>query len=67
MNNQIASRLLTPSETAQLLGLDVETLNIWRCTKRYNLPYVKAGRMVRYRLEDVEAFIESRIVRINSP
>ena len=52
---------MTPEEVAEYLGLEVETLNVWRCTKRYNLPYSKIGRLVRYRAEDVEAFVTSRI------
>mgnify|MGYP000589493510 CR=1 FL=1 len=55
------SPLMTPEEVATYLGLEVETLNVWRCTKRYNLPYSKIGRLVRYRAEDVEAFVTSRI------
>jgi len=52
--------LLTPTQVSEILGLDVETLNIWRTTKRYNLSYIKVGRLVRYKLQDVEAFIASR-------
>jgi excisionase family DNA binding protein len=54
------TRLLTPQETAGLLGIAVETLNIWRCTRRVVLPYVKVGRRVRYRVEDVGQFITER-------
>ena len=53
--------LLTPEQVSECLGVSVETLNVWRCTKRYNLPYVKAGRLVRYRRSDVEAFVTSRL------
>lgn len=53
--------LMTPDEVAGFLGVSVETLNVWRCTKRYDLPYIKAGRLVRYRAEDVEAFVQSRL------
>ena len=53
--------LMTPEEVAEYLGVSSETLNVWRCTKRYNLPYIKAGRLVRYREEDVEAFVVSRL------
>lgn len=56
------TRLLTPDQAASLLGLSVETLNVWRCTKRYKLPYVKTGRLVRYKLSDIEAFIESQTI-----
>lgn len=33
-------KLLTPEEVANILGVSVNTLNVWRCTKRYNLPYI---------------------------
>jgi len=52
---------MTPEEVAEYLGIASETLNVWRCTKRYNLPYIKAGRLVRYRVEDVETFVVSRL------
>jgi excisionase family DNA binding protein len=55
------SNLMTPEQVAEYLGVSVETLNVWRCTKRYNLPYIKAGRLVRYRPQDVEGFVTSRI------
>ena len=54
-------KLLTPKEVAEILGISVETLNVWRSTKRYPLPYVKSGRLIRYRRPDVEEFINSRI------
>ena len=58
---EIKSHLMTPKEVADYLGVELETLNNWRCTKRYNLPYTKIGRLVRYRANDVEAFVTSRI------
>ena len=61
MTNVDIDRLLTPNQVARKLGVSVETLNVWRATKRYNLPYVKVGRLVRYRATDVEAFIKSRV------
>jgi len=53
--------LLTPKAVSHILGVTVGTLAVWRATNRYDLPYVKFGRLVRYREEDVEAFITSRI------
>ena len=53
-------KLLTPQEVSEILGVSVETLNVWRATKRYPLPYVKSGRLVRYQLADVEKFIVDR-------
>ena len=54
------SPLITPEETARLLGVRPATLAAWRTLGRYNLPYVKIGARVRYRLADVEDFIERR-------
>lgn len=53
-------RLLTPSQVAEKLFVSVSTLAVWRTTKRYNLPYVKVGRLVRYRASDIAAFMNSR-------
>ena len=50
--------LLTPDDAAKMLGVEPGTLAVWRCTRRYPLPWVKVGRCVRYRPEDVAAFIE---------
>lgn len=57
-----SSRLLNSDEAAKLLAIGPNTLAIWRCRKNYNLPYVKIGRNVRYRLGDIEAFITERTV-----
>lgn len=55
------SDLLTAAETAARIGVKASTLSIWRTTGRYALPFVKAGRLVRYRRQDVERWLESRI------
>ncbi|MEE3323554.1 MAG: helix-turn-helix domain-containing protein [Pseudomonadota bacterium] len=55
------SILMTSHDVSKILGVSVGTLAVWRTTKRYNLPYVKSGRLIRYRQEDVQAFIESRL------
>lgn len=54
--------LLSASEVADLLGVSISTLAIWRCTKRYPLPYLKVGRLVRYRRADVDQFLAQRTV-----
>ena len=59
--------LLAPPEAATVLGVATGTLEVWRCTRRYPLPYVKVGRLVRYRRADLLAFIESRIVGAVTP
>jgi len=55
-------KLLTPTEAAVILCVSVETLNVWRTTKRYSLAYVKSGRLVRYRMSDLEKFLDERTV-----
>ena len=46
--------------TSEVLGVKVSTLTNWRTTGRYNLPYIKVGRLVRYRVEDLAAWIAKR-------
>lgn len=58
----IAKELLTRQETAEFLGIKVQTLANWATTGRYGLRHVKVGRSVRYRREDIEKFIESRVI-----
>lgn len=50
--------LLTRKEAAALLDCKETTLAMWKYTKRYPLPYVKIGANVRYKLSDVQKFIE---------
>jgi excisionase family DNA binding protein len=54
--------LLTEADAAKQLDVTVGTLQVWRSTKRYPLPYVKIGRNVRYRKSAVLAFIAARTV-----
>jgi excisionase family DNA binding protein len=50
----------TEQQAATLLHVTPGTLSVWRCTGRYSLPFVKVGRNVRYRLSDLNAWLESR-------
>jgi excisionase family DNA binding protein len=54
--------LLTDQQAAELLGVKPTTLQVWRVNKRYPLPYVKVGRLVRYRLSALQAFLKTREV-----
>lgn len=60
--NQNKSPLLESLEAAEYLGVSPGTLEVWRSTKRYYLPYIKVGRLVKYRLSDLDDFLESRTV-----
>ena len=60
------SSLLTTKEAAQLLCVSKAFLerDRWKDTK---IPFIKVGaRAVRYRLADLEAYIESRLQRHES-
>ena len=65
MSNTPAEKddLLSTQDAAVLLDVSPQTLEVWRCTKRYPLPYVKVGRNVRYARSAILAFIASRTVR----
>lgn len=52
--------LLDEKQAASLLQVKPGTLSVWRSTGRYKIPFVKVGRSVRYRVEDLNAWIESR-------
>jgi excisionase family DNA binding protein len=56
------SNLLTRQQAASFLGIKPDTLAVWHSTKRYAIPIVKVGRSVRYRLSDLEAFLERRTI-----
>lgn len=67
MNNQtiasIVNRnrdLVDDKAAAEILDTNPGTLSVWRSTGRYALPFVKVGRKVRYRVSDLEAWIEKR-------
>ena len=43
-----------------VLGVKPSTLANWRTTGRYRLPFLKMGRLVRYRTSDLAEWIASR-------
>ena len=55
------SELLSRKEAAVYLGVAEQTLAIWKCTKRYDLPYVKIGKLVKYKKSDLDAFIARNV------
>lgn len=57
---EIHSNLLNTEQAAQYLGVTPDTLAVWRCTKRYGIPFVKIGRLVKYKLSDLDNFIQRR-------
>ena len=55
---ETSEKLLSRKEAANFLGVTEHTLAVWACNKRYSLPYVKIGRLVKYRYSDLIKFIE---------
>jgi len=53
----VTQPLITVEQAAQVLLLKKQTLDKWRCTQPEKLPFVKSGRLVRYRVVDVARFI----------
>jgi len=51
---------VTPEKAAEHLGVKPATLAKWRSTKRYQIPYIKVGRLVMYRLSDLDSWLESQ-------
>jgi len=57
-----ATQLRSRREAADYLGVSPQTLAVWACTKRYDLPMIKIGRHVKYRQSDLDAFIERNTI-----
>lgn len=51
---QHTSELLDEKAAAEFLTCEPGTLSVWRSTGRYQIPFVKVGRRVRYRRSDLE-------------
>lgn len=54
--------LLSNDEAAEYLGVTPRTLEVWRCTKRQQIPYIKVGRLVKYRKTDLDAWLAAHLV-----
>jgi len=50
--------LLDQDAAAEVLHVKPGTLSVWRSTGRYNLPFIKVGRKVRYRRTDLLIWLE---------
>ena len=61
------TELLDPFSAAKRLGITYGTLAVWRCTRRKALPFVKIGRKVFYRAQDIENFINSNVYPGDGP
>jgi len=64
MNLQNTDKLLTQKEVKEITRLADSTLEQWRL-KGKGPKFIKLGRLVRYRLSDIDAYI-SRLQGFNS-
>lgn len=53
--------LMTPEHAAHALGVSIRTLAAWRSGGRNTLPYVKVGRLVRYRAADIAGWLQANV------
>jgi excisionase family DNA binding protein len=60
------SKLMDTEDAAQYIGVTTRTLEVWRCTRRYCIPYLKVGRCVRYRQSELDAWLDSCAVGGNA-
>ena len=56
---QKETRFINETEVSGITGLSVQTLRNWRF-QGVGIAYVKAGRSVRYKHQDVISFMEAR-------
>ena len=66
LNNKEDPQLVTLSEeqAADILGFTVKTLQKRRWERKAP-PFLKIGRLVRYRLSDIQAFLDSCTVPVD--
>ncbi len=57
-----SSEMVNTGQAATMLGLKKNTLDIWRL-RGVGPKFVKMGRTVRYRLADIEDFIQSHTIQ----
>ena len=65
MNTQAENTLKTPEQAAAYLAISERQLQLDRTTKR-NIPFVKIGRLVRYRKADLDAYISAQTIGGNA-
>lgn len=61
----ITEEWINSREASKRFGFSTSTLAKWRMTKK-NLPFAKCGNYVKYKVSDIEAFLESNVVEVAS-
>jgi hypothetical protein len=55
------TELIEAKECAKRLGVTYGGLAVARCKQRWKLPFVRIGRKIFYREQDIEAFITANL------
>lgn len=58
----LLGHLLNNNQAAAFIGVTPRTLEVWRCTKRHSIPYIKVGRLVKYRQSSLENWLATRTI-----
>ena len=58
----LRSDLLNTEQAATYLGVTSRTLEVWRCTKRQAIPYIKVGRLVKYRKSVLDHWLAQQTI-----
>lgn len=64
MTKITSANLVNRKAAADYLGVKPATLDNWACTKRYNLKFIKVGRLAKYRIQDLDDFLAQRTVNM---
>jgi excisionase family DNA binding protein len=59
---QPQTNLFGNDAAAAYLGVTPRTLEVWRCTKRHQIPYIKVGRLVKYRPAVLDTWLAAQTV-----
>lgn len=58
----ISCELVDRVDAAKILGIKPETLSGWVCRGKTDLPYIKIGGRVRYKISDLKDFIKRNTI-----
>lgn len=59
-----STALMDKKAAATYLRTTVASLNTWRATGKHNIPYVRFGHCIRYRKEDLDAWIAEHLENV---
>ena len=59
----VTKRLINTKQLSEYIGITEGTARVWCCLKK--LPYVKVGRKVMFDLNDIDAWVDERRVKMH--